>query len=115
MADALLLGMPTEAELSAQLAATTYRRRGRGWRLAFAITGLGTLLLIGAVSYTVATGIGVWGNNIPVGWAFGIAPRPGDKALGKIAESWAPWRGVAARLFWAYYRSHRGRDAAPIS
>ena len=72
MADALLLGMPTEAELSAQLAATTYRRRGRGWRLAFAITGLGTLLLIGAVSYTVATGIGVWGNNIPVGWAFGI-------------------------------------------
>lgn len=50
-----------------------------------------------------------------VGWALGIDPRPGDKALAKIAESWAPWRGVAARLFWAYYRSQRGRDAAPIT
>lgn len=48
-----------------------------------------------------------------VGEAFGIDPRPGDKALGQIAESWAPWRGVAARLFWAYYRSRRGREAAP--
>jgi 3-methyladenine DNA glycosylase/8-oxoguanine DNA glycosylase len=30
-----------------------------------------------------------------------------------IAESWRPWRGVAARLLWAYYalrkqRSRRG-------
>lgn len=48
-----------------------------------------------------------------VGHALGFAPRPGDKALQKIAESWAPWRGVAARLFWAYYRETRGRDGAP--
>ncbi len=48
-----------------------------------------------------------------VGHAFGIAPRPGAKALYRLAESWAPWRGVAARLFWAYYREMRGRDAAP--
>ncbi len=32
----------------------------------------GTLLLFAAITYTVLTGIGVWGNNIPVGWAFGI-------------------------------------------
>src|SRR5262245_48203935 len=25
-----------------------------------------------AVTHTVVTGIGTWGNNIPVGWAFGI-------------------------------------------
>lgn len=49
-----------------------------------------------------------------VGEAFGIDPRPGDRALAKIAESWTPWRGVAARLFWAYYRSRRGREAAPM-
>ena len=48
-----------------------------------------------------------------VGHALGIAPRPGAKALYALAESWAPWRGVAARLFWAYYRDMRGRDAAP--
>ncbi len=48
-----------------------------------------------------------------VGHALGIDPRPGDKALGRLAESWSPWRGVASRLFWAYYREMRGKDAAP--
>ncbi|TKT75251.1 DNA-3-methyladenine glycosylase [Aquamicrobium sp. LC103] len=48
-----------------------------------------------------------------VGHAFGMSPRPGAKALYRLAESWAPWRGVAARLFWAYYREMRGWDAAP--
>jgi DNA-3-methyladenine glycosylase II len=49
-----------------------------------------------------------------VGHALGIDPRPGDKALAALAESWSPWRGVAARLFWAYYREMRGKDAAPV-
>jgi DNA-3-methyladenine glycosylase II len=50
-----------------------------------------------------------------VGHALGIDPRPGEKALIKIAESWSPWRGVASRLFWAYYREIRGREGAPPS
>jgi DNA-3-methyladenine glycosylase II len=50
-----------------------------------------------------------------VGHALAIDPRPGEKALVRLAESWAPWRGVAARLFWAYYRETRGRDAAPVT
>lgn len=48
-----------------------------------------------------------------VGWALGIDPRPGERELIRIAESWSPWRGVAARLFWAYYREKRGREAIP--
>lgn len=32
----------------------------------------GAAVLFIAISYTVFTGIGVWGNNIPVAWAFGI-------------------------------------------
>jgi DNA-3-methyladenine glycosylase II len=35
--------------------------------------------------------------------------RPGEKALRRIAEGWSPWRGVAARLFWTYYRARRPR------
>ncbi len=35
--------------------------------------------------------------------------RPDEKRLRKLAEKWAPWRGVAARLFWAYYRARRQR------
>jgi DNA-3-methyladenine glycosylase II len=50
-----------------------------------------------------------------VGHALGIAPRPPEKILIGLAESWSPWRGVASRLFWAYYRETRGRDAAPLT
>ena len=50
-----------------------------------------------------------------VGHALGIDPRPGEKALIRIAESWAPYRGVASRLFWAYYREIKGREGAPPS
>jgi Ni/Fe-hydrogenase subunit HybB-like protein len=35
-------------------------------------TGLGACALVAALTYTVTTGIGLWGNNIPVAWAFAI-------------------------------------------
>lgn len=34
----------------------------------------------------------------------GLARRPTPKALRAMAESWRPWRSVAARLLWHYYR-----------
>lgn len=43
-----------------------------------------------------------------------LTERPDAKRLAAMAESWAPWRAVAARLFWAYWRETAGRDAAPI-
>ena len=39
--------------------------------------------------------------------ALRMRTRPDEKKLRKIAEKWSPWRGVAARLFWAYYRARR--------
>lgn len=48
-----------------------------------------------------------------VGHGLGFDARPDRRQLVALAESWSPWRGVAARLFWAYYRTIRGRDAAP--
>jgi len=50
-----------------------------------------------------------------VGHALGLESRPSDKALAVLAERWSPWRGVAARLFWAHYRTIRGRDAVPVA
>ena len=35
-------------------------------------TGVGSGLLLLSVAYTLVTGIGVWGNDIPVAWAFAI-------------------------------------------
>ncbi len=47
--------------------------------------------------------------------AFNLENRPGDKETRMIAEKWAPYRGVAARLFWSYYRTiKKGRDALPM-
>jgi DNA-3-methyladenine glycosylase II len=46
--------------------------------------------------------------------AFGLEPPIAMGALAEMAERWAPWRGVAARLFWAYYRARRQKAAVPI-
>ena len=36
-----------------------------------------------------------------------LRKRPDEKKLRRLAEKWTPWRGVAARLFWSYYRAER--------
>ncbi|AKU97515.1 Molybdopterin oxidoreductase [Labilithrix luteola] len=60
------------APLTDQLLATVLEPP-RLMRHALIITGLVSFFLLGgAIAYTVTTGIGVWGNNIPVGWAFDI-------------------------------------------
>jgi DNA-3-methyladenine glycosylase II len=35
---------------------------------------------------------------------FDLPDRPKDRALREMAQDWAPWRSVAARVLWAYYR-----------
>jgi len=41
---------------------------------------------------------------------FDLPERPNDKTLRAMAEDWSPWRGVAARLLWAYYRMVKNRE-----
>ncbi len=41
---------------------------------------------------------------------YDLPDRPKDAAFRKMAEEWAPWRSVAARLLWAYYRVAQQRD-----
>lgn len=36
---------------------------------------------------------------------FQLPDRPSIAETERIAERWRPWRGVAARLLWAYYRT----------
>ncbi len=40
----------------------------------------------------------------------GLATRPREADLRTLATPWAPWRGVAARLLWAYYRVAKERE-----
>jgi Ni/Fe-hydrogenase subunit HybB-like protein len=71
--ESVLIGRPTDRELSDQLLSLTWKPRSRlGWGAALLLAGLLTGLLAVTVTMTVWTGIGLWGNNIPVAWAFGI-------------------------------------------
>ena len=80
---------------------------------------------------TAIKGIGVWTAEIYAMFALGrpdvFAPgdlalqeaardildlpeRPKEKALRAMAEDWSPWRAVAARLFFTYYRVIKVRE-----
>ena len=48
------------------------RGHKKGWIFGFAIVFLGSIMLFNTIAYLVLRGIGIWGNNIPVGWAFDI-------------------------------------------
>ncbi|TCP63343.1 DNA-3-methyladenine glycosylase II [Rhodovulum bhavnagarense] len=41
---------------------------------------------------------------------FDLPERPREGALRAMAEDWAPWRAVAARALWAYYRLAKDRE-----
>src|SRR6266852_1118093 len=46
--------------------------------------------------------------------AFGLKARPTAKEMMPLAEPWRPWRAVAARVLWTYYRAVKGREGAPV-
>lgn len=45
----------------------------RTWLAAFVLTLAGTLAFVAAIGWLLATGVGIWGINIPVAWGFAIA------------------------------------------
>ena len=67
----VLVGRPGDLEVTDQVLAPLWAS-SRAWAALLAVSAAGVGLLVFAITYTVVTGIGVWGNNIPVGWAYGI-------------------------------------------
>jgi DNA-3-methyladenine glycosylase II len=41
---------------------------------------------------------------------FGLEARPPERLLRAMAGDWSPWRSVAARVLWAWYRVEKGRE-----
>jgi Ni/Fe-hydrogenase subunit HybB-like protein len=48
------------------------RKTSVGWYAGFSAAFLLTVMLAVSVTYLFVRGIGIWGNNVPVGWAFEI-------------------------------------------
>jgi Ni/Fe-hydrogenase subunit HybB-like protein len=68
----LILGQPAYADVTRKVSGILEGRMPRSWYVAITITGTLTLVFAAMLGYVAFTGIGVWGNNSPVGWAFDI-------------------------------------------
>jgi molybdopterin-containing oxidoreductase family membrane subunit len=67
----LVHGRIDDGELTARLLSPLWTSSRRWWPL-FIASGLLSLLFVFAMGVTFVRGIGAWGNNIPVAWAYAI-------------------------------------------
>ena len=44
---------------------------------------------------------------------YGLPERPDRNGLIEMGERWRPYRSVAARILWQYYRALKGREVSP--
>ncbi len=73
-ADLLLRPGYTYASLTDEIAGVVdTRRTPLIWPVVFAVGALLSLVLTVSIAYLLWMGIGIWGNNSPVGWGFDIA------------------------------------------
>ncbi|HEY2744886.1 MAG TPA: NrfD/PsrC family molybdoenzyme membrane anchor subunit [Polyangia bacterium] len=68
----LIQGPDDDLSITDSLFAPVWKPTMKGWWMLFLAAAAGTGMLFTAIGYTVWKGIGVWGNNIPIAWAFGI-------------------------------------------
>jgi molybdopterin-containing oxidoreductase family membrane subunit len=68
----LVLGNRTFGEVTDAVANIAERETTLGWYIAFGISNLLLVLMTVTIIYLFTTGVGVWGNNTPVNWAFDI-------------------------------------------
>jgi len=50
--------------------------------------------------------------QVAVQHAFDFDQRPDEKTMDELGEPWRPWRAVAARIFWSYYRLVKQRKTS---
>lgn len=68
----LVDGDKSYAQVTRDVVAPLERAPSRLWWLAFGVSSSALLLGICMITYQIATGIGVWGLNRTIGWAFDI-------------------------------------------
>ena len=68
----LVEGDRTYAQITDDVARIVEGKPPRAWYIAFGVSSLFTLIFGACLGWLVYKGIGVWGNNQPVGWAWDI-------------------------------------------
>ncbi len=70
--ETLITGNQTFGSVTRHISGIVEDRTKMGWVLLFGLSASILMMLLGTVGYLVYEGIGIWGNNQPVGWAFDI-------------------------------------------
>lgn len=77
-----------------------------------AIKGIGRwtadIYLLGCLGRPDAWPFGDLALQVAAQHAFALDGRPDDKAMQELGAPWSPWRAVAARVLWSYYRIVKG-------
>ncbi len=68
----LVIGEKSYHDISVDIGAPIFGKADRSWWIVFSIALLAFLWGIGCIIYTISTGIGVWGLNKTIGWAWDI-------------------------------------------
>ena len=68
----LIIGHKTYHDITVDIARPIENKSGKLWWLAFSIALVTFLYGVGCIAYTIGTGIGVWGLNRTIGWAWDI-------------------------------------------
>lgn len=68
----LILGDKSYKDITDDIIAPIEGAAPKGWKILITITGLISLYGVGCILYLLATGVGVWGLNKTVGWAWDI-------------------------------------------
>src|ERR1017187_2211767 len=73
LAAAILPGAHSYSSISEKISGIVLTTRtARWWLIAFAACSVLTLVWFGAIGYLFYSGVGIWGLNVPVVWAFDI-------------------------------------------
>jgi hypothetical protein len=68
----LIEGQQTDRSLNDSILGPVWMDPQKGWLMLITITGTFLGILTLCITYLILTGVGVWGNNSPVYWAFDI-------------------------------------------
>ena len=68
----VLVGRPDDRALTESLLRPVTEPPTKGWKMMMGVLALGVGLWLVCLYKVMVEGIGVWGNNIPVGWAYDI-------------------------------------------
>ncbi|HTQ79106.1 MAG TPA: hydrogenase, partial [Thermoanaerobaculia bacterium] len=68
----LVTGSPALQDVTEEVARPLDARPTAGWFACFGVAATALLMGLAAIAYEIGTGIGTWGLNRTVGWAFDI-------------------------------------------